>query len=47
MNCDSANEIEKIKKIDGCKDWDKLKQKLLAYFVASQMTYGKSIYKYI
>ncbi|CAD8188223.1 unnamed protein product [Paramecium pentaurelia] len=47
VNCDSASEIQKIKKIDGCKDWDKLKQKLLAYFVASQMTYGQPIHKYI
>ncbi|CAD8199575.1 unnamed protein product [Paramecium pentaurelia] len=47
VNSDSASEIQKIKKIEGCKDWDKLKHKLLAYFMASQLTYGKPIHKYI
>ncbi|CAK84509.1 unnamed protein product (macronuclear) [Paramecium tetraurelia] len=47
VNCDSANEVQKIKRIEGCKDWDKLKQKLVPYFVASQLTYGKPIHKYI
>ncbi|CAD8101853.1 unnamed protein product [Paramecium sonneborni] len=47
VNCDSANEIYKIKKTDACKDWDKLKHILLIYFIASQMTFGKPIHKYI